>query len=421
MRRPLRIGLDARMGEGVLGGVQQVVIGIAAGLGRLDDGDEEYLFLTTPGADDWLRPHLRGSCRAMTAGSPPWWAGKRQAARAVVSRRISAVAPPLMPRPSEVDVMGSDGTIERAGVDVMHFLCQMAFLTDVPSIYQPHDLQHLRLPELFSPRDIELRERWYRAFCAQASLVAVMTRWGKHDLIDAYGLSDEKVAVVPWGVVIDAYPEPSDADLLRVRDELDLPERFLLFPAQTWPHKNHLGLLQALSQIRETHGTPPPLVCCGHRYEQEPELERVADELGLSAHVRFLGFVSPLELRCLYQLASALVFPSRFEGWGMPVTEAFQAGLAVACSDATVLPEVAGDAALLFDPDDPREIAAAVWRLWSDEQLRHDLAERGRRRAGRLSFDRAARVFRAHYRRIAGRPLSSDDRELIRSSLEGGS
>ena len=128
--------------------------------------------------------------------------------------------------------MVSDGTIEHAGVDIVHFLCQMAFLTEVPSIYHPHDLQHVHLPEMLPARDVELRELWYRAFCEQASLVVAMTQWGRRDLIESYGLRAERTAVVPWGAVTGAFPDPTAADLVETRGELGVPEGFLLYPAQ---------------------------------------------------------------------------------------------------------------------------------------------------------------------------------------------
>ena len=116
-------------------------------------------------------------------------------------------------------------------------------------------------------------------------------------------------------------------------------------------------------------------------------------------------------------MATGLIFPSRFQGWGLPVTQAFSLGVPVACSSVTALPETAAGAALLFDPDDTEAIAEGAWRLWTDAELRASLIKRGRRRAAELSFERAAMTFRAHYRRIAGRRLGDQDRGLIAFSL----
>jgi glycosyltransferase involved in cell wall biosynthesis len=424
----MKVGIDARLEGGAHGGIEQVVIGLAAGLSRLD-GPEQYLFLVRPGADQWIRPYLGGRCRLLVQGEPQ--SSRRLADRVrrtlqwrapVLRRRWQRRWPPpiegreadLEPRSEgRVPLEASDGTIETAGVDVMHFPHQSGFLTRLPTIYQPHDLQHLHHPDLFTEAEIESRELRYRTYCEQAELTVMMTSWGRQDLIEHYGLSPDKVAVVNWGSIIDFYPEPSEQDLADVRARLSLPEEFLLYPAQTWPHKNHERLFEALARIRDRDGVTVSLVCSGRQNEAFEAVRRRAEQLGISGQVLFPGFVTPLELRSLYRLARGLVFPSRFEGWGMPVSEAFSAGLPVASSSATGLGDVVDGAGLLFDPDDVEAMADAILRLWTDSELRADLAESGRRRAEEFSIDRAAKLFRAHYRSIGGRRLSAEDRELL--------
>jgi glycosyltransferase involved in cell wall biosynthesis len=415
----LRVCIDARLSGGH-GGVEQVVIGVAGALSKLVDGDEEYLFLVHPGDDEWLRPHLSGGCRILEVGSHPRRRGLAKRLTWQIEARVAWLArrrvyPPTQGyTPEEIHDLGlSDGTIEAAGVDVMHFLLTLGFLTRVPTIYQPHDLQHLHLPDFFTPREIARRELTYRTFCERASLVVMMTSWGKQDLVARYGVPPEKVAVVPWGSVLSSYPTPSPDDLATVRREMSLPERFLLFPAQTWPHKNHLGLLEALAVLRDRHGLELTTVCPGKHAEHFERIEARARELGLSDSVRFPGFVSPLELRSLYTLATALVFPSLFEGWGLPVSEALWIGLPVACSAIPSLVDMTGDAALTFDPTNPQEIAESIQRIWNDATLRASLAERGKKRSERFTFDHAARLFRAHYRRIGGSGFTDEDRDLL--------
>ena len=219
---PLRVGIDARIPPGRFGGVEQVLIGIAAGLSKLEEGDEEYLFLTNPEQDEWIRPYLQGPCRPLHSRRS--YVNRR--ARAI-GRALAERAPGIGPRYA---VRPSDGTVERAGVEVMHLPIQNAFTTDITSIYQPHDLQHLHLPELFSSWERERRERIYRTYCERAEMVIAMTSWGKGDLIDHYDLPDEKVQVVPWGSVLWEYPEPTPGDLAGLRRRLTLPEEFLLYP-----------------------------------------------------------------------------------------------------------------------------------------------------------------------------------------------
>jgi glycosyltransferase involved in cell wall biosynthesis len=402
---PLRVCIDARLGAGQFGGVEQVVIGLAAALSRLEDGDEEYLFLTHPEQDGWIREYVGGPSRLL------------HPRRSYVNRRSRAVARALIERLPGVGirfaVRPSDGTVERAGADLIHFPFQDAFTTEIPSIYQPHDLQHLHLPELFSGWERARREAIYRTHCERAALVVAMTSWGRRDFIESYGLSPEKVTVVPGGSVLREYPAPSPADLDGLRSRLELPDSFLLYPAQTWPHKNHENLLEALARIRDENGVTIPLVCPGKQTGHYRRIRELVHRLGLAGTTSFPGFVSSLELRGLYELGTALVFPSRFEGWGLPICEAFDAELPVASSTATGLPDVVGDAGVLFDPEDVTEMARQLHRLWTDERLRADLRERGRKRAAEFSFDHTARLFRAHYRQLGGRRLAEQDRILL--------
>jgi glycosyltransferase involved in cell wall biosynthesis len=306
--------------------------------------------------------------------------------------------------------------VERLRADVVHFTIQTGvFATDIPSIYQPHDLQHLHLPEFFTTREIEERELRYRAGCEQAAIVAVMSKWGRQDIIDNYDVDPDRVKIVPWAPILHAYPEPTAADLARVRKERDLPHAFILYPATTWPHKNHVVLFEAMAALKHLRGPRIELVCTGTQNENYPVLEKAMRKLGILDRVRFTGFLAPIELRAIYRLATALVFPSLFEGWGMPVVEAFSEGLPVACSNVTMLPALVGDAGFIFSPRDVGSVAGALDRIWRDDVLRQVLVNRGRARARDFTWEKTARLLRGHYRRLAGHSLSPDDRELLAS------
>jgi glycosyltransferase involved in cell wall biosynthesis len=413
----LRICLDARLIGGESGGVEQALIGLAYGLSRLRDGEEEYHFLTYADADQWIRPYLGGNCRLLTGPPVPRRVkeGQHGPIWSFLRFAFHHLSPLLGRRTIRVERSG--GHPEGLGARVMHFTTQNGFLTDVPSIYQPWDLQHLHLPQFFTPRERLAREVWYRMFCDQAEVVVAPSRWGKRDIVQRYGVPESKVAVVPGAPATASYPEPSEADLAATRRRHLLPERFILYPAQTWPHKNHLGLLDALAHLRDCRGLRVPLVCTGRRNAFFRRIQRRVRALNLADQVQFLGFVGPLELRCLYRLCRAVVFPTLFEGLGMPVLEAFLAGVPVACSQVTCLPELVGDAALLFNPDRREEMAWAVERLWTEGSLCQELMERGYLRVGSFSWDRTALVFRALYRKVAGRALTGQDRELLHACL----
>ena len=417
--RPLSVCIDARLPSGgEVGGVEQFVIGLAHALSGLVGSDEEYLFLMNPGCDEWLKPYIGGGCRIIhgpaATRQPGWMSGlrKNQLVRKAARRLL---APIIQSKQfgANLPLPRSDGMIEREGFDLIHFPSQSAFLTSVPSIYQPWDLQHLHLPQYFSSEVIRKRESEYRAFCDQAKMVAVATSWQKSDLTTKYELPEEKVQVVEPGPPTDSYPTPATKDLQRVHEKFSLPPRFVFYPAQTWPHKNHLGLLQAIAWLRDHAGLIVPLVASGRRNEFYIEIERRIDELNLRNQVQFIGFVSPLELQSLYRLCRAVIFPTLFEGFGLPLLEAFSAGAPTACSNVTSLPMLAGEAARIFDPNNPSSIAEAIDELWTKDDLCAQLVVSGRRRAREFNWQRTASLFRAHYRRLTGRPLSIDDRSML--------
>lgn len=409
--RKLRVCIDARLADGVGGGVQQVLIGLATGLAALDEGPEDYLFLVAGRTPAWLEPHLRGPCRALVAPGEVAW---KRAVRAVVPSAVVQAAWNRLDEARPVQVPASDGTIERAGVHVMHQTLQGGFQTTVPTIYVPHDLQHFHIPEMFSVRDLRWRNATYKVLCEQAKAVLAISRWGKWDLVRHLGLPSDKVKWIHWAPAVDAFPPLEEAECIEVRERLVLGDLgFAYYPAQTWSHKNHVGLFEALALLRQREGLRIPLVSTGFKNDFFPTIEKRARELGVADQIRFLGFVSPEVVQALYRLCRLVVVPSRFEGFGLPVVEAFRLGAAVACSNTSSLPEVAGDAALLFDPERPEDIAQALARLWSDAGLRAELSARGRQRASGFSWVDTARRLRALYRLVGGRNLEPEDRRML--------
>jgi glycosyltransferase involved in cell wall biosynthesis len=395
-----------------------VIIGLASALSRLNDGDERYLFLVDPGHSAWLEPFVFGSCSFLGSdgrvGSPPAPSGGARTARKILKAAIPkplrvAIRTRLERATSRPD---PSGLVEMAAVDVMHFPMQVGFRTAAPTIFAPHDLQHLHLPEFFSPAEIADRETRYRELCAEASIVTVMSTWGKDDIIGKYGLPAEKITVVPGAATIEAYELPGENELAATRDRLGLPDRFALYPAKAWPHKNHLRLVTALQLLRR-RGVDVPVVLTGAQAGLELPVLTAADALGVRDLIHFVGFVTPRQLGALYRLARMMIFPSLFEGWGLPILEALTSGLPLACSNVTCLPAVTAGAAEVFDPYDPAAIAQAVERVWQDDRLRVRLIADGRARAALFSWDHSARMFRACYRMLGGRELSAEDKRLL--------
>lgn len=404
----MRVCLDARVRDVSVGGARQVVIGVANGLSGLQ-GPEEFAFLSYADQGEWLAPHLSGPATQALVRDVRATRGVRALKRAPgIDRLLDRTSTwRAVRRP---DAPASDGTVERLGADVVHFLLADAFLTAVPSVYQVHDLQYLHLPDLF-PVAVRLRrERRDRIFCEQANVVAVMSQWSKSDVVARLAVPPEKVVVVPWASTMEVYePSPAPPDVLR---DARLSTGFVLYPAQAWPHKNHLRLLEALAELRDA-GLRVPLVMTGAHTRHTEAIHARVRHLRLGSQVLDLGFVPGPVLVALYASATAVVFPSLFEGFGIPVVEAMSLGTALACASVCNLPELVRDAAVLFDPHDTTAMASAIRALWTDAGLRQELAARGRMRSIEFSWARTAQVLRAVYRRVAGDPLSAADARLL--------
>ncbi|WP_109487971.1 glycosyltransferase family 4 protein [Occallatibacter savannae] len=418
MTRPLRVCLDARVNPGKSGGLEQFVIGMAAGLSSLCDGDEEYHFLVDRESSSWLTPFLGGRCRLLETRRPESQNLKRSIASIRSVRLVWDWVSPALGDVT-VTVPVSDGTIERAQIDVMHMTLQLGFITDIPSIYHPHDLQYLHLPRYFSRRQRLASRVYQRTLSNRAKLVAVSSTWCKQDVVHQYGISDEKVKVVPLAPASSAYAVPTALEIRDTQTRFSLPPAFAFYPAQTWPHKNHTALLKSLAWLRDRRGLRIPFVSSGFKNSFFPSIEKVIHDLKLESQVRFLGFVSPLELKCLYASCRCVLVPTKFEAASFPLWEAFLAGAPAACSNVTSLPQQAGDAALIFDPDNVEEMADAIERLWTDESLRTNLVALARAKVAQFSWKATATTFRAYYRQLGNRNMTPEDHSILaaRTSL----
>lgn len=222
-----------------------------------------------------------------------------------------------------------------------------------------------------------------------AHRVITISDSAREDIVRNFGLEPGEIDVTPLGVRIPGSRRPRAPG----------GQPTVLCVAQKRPYKNLASLIRAVADLDEE---APILVLPGAPTDHEAELRALADRLGVSGRVRFPAWVSAAELEELYAEATCFVLPSLIEGFGLPVLEAMARGVPVACSDRPALPEVAGDAALFFDPTDPTAVTDAVRRLIRDETLREDLSARGLERAKQFSWRRTAELTLASYRRAIG-------------------
>lgn len=288
------------------------------------------------------------------------------------------------------------------GADLVHSLASTAPLWGrVPRVTTIHDLNYLMVPEAhFGARALGMRLLIPGA-ARRSRRIIVDAASTRDDLREHLGVPAEKVDVVPLAATPPVAVVPTAEAELRAR--LDLGDRrVVLSPGAKRPHKNLATVLEALAALAPQDR--PLLVVSGYRTPYEDELRERAAALGLAADVRFPAWLDAADLEGLYALAELVVLPSRYEGFGLPVLEAMERGVPVVTSDRASLPEVAGDAALLVDPDDAAAIAAALRRLLEDGALRERLIAAGHDQAGRFSWDRTAELTAASYARALGAP-----------------
>jgi glycosyltransferase involved in cell wall biosynthesis len=292
----------------------------------------------------------------------------------------------------------------RSRVQLLHSLASIAPAWGrFRRVVTVHDIIYARFPETHAG----LRDRGMRVLVPlsvrSAHRVMVDASSTKDDLVSMLGADAAKIDVVPLGFGTPARHPPAPEQEVRAR--LGLGERpVILTLSAKRPHKNLAALIAALALVPA--GQRPVLVLPGYPTEYEQVLRELTAARGLADDVRFLDWISAADLEGLWAIARAFVFPSLYEGFGLPVLEAMARGVPVACSDASSLPEVAADAALLFAPHAERAIADAILRLSSDEELRARLIAKGRQRAAQFTWRRTALGVLDCYARAFGLPAA---------------
>ena len=322
------------------------------------------------GSETYVRELLRGLGRV---GHGPYRvvvppiapsAGEGLPTEVAVAYRRAETTPQRLLAIGEARVRPGPLRASFAGAGLVHFPLTIELPTlELPKVVTLHDLQHLDLPAMFPRAERAFRRAVWHPSLRRAARVIVISEFVRRRAVELLGLDPGRIRVVPLGL---------DHDALRPGGGRREP--FLLYPARAWPHKNHARLFEAFALVRR----------------ERPELRLVltgSDVSDVPEGVVSRGHVPWAEVVSLMQRASALVFPSLYEGFGLPPLEAMACGCPVACSNAAALPETVGNAARLFEPRDPRAIADAVLDVLSDPE---EWSRRGIERAARYSWDATA-------------------------------
>jgi glycosyltransferase involved in cell wall biosynthesis len=374
MTAPLRVGVDATAIPARLTGAGIYAAGLLGALARRDDVDLEVL-VGPASADILAAPGLR--LRVVAA------AGAGRPARIAWTQLAAGRA------------------VRRAGNQVLHGLhYELPYRASLPQVVTVHDLTMVTHPEWHEPAKVRYFGWAMRRAVQAADRVLCVSATTARDLAERLGVAPDRVDVTPLGTDLAPASEREIADL-RARLGLDGP--FLVGLGTLEPRKDLPTLVRAFATL--ARDLPHHLVLAGLPGWGAGELAAAVEASGVADRVHLPGYVAEADKAALLSGADLLVYPSRYEGFGLPVLEAMACGTPVVTTTGGSLPEIAGDAALLVEPGDPGQLAAAVVKLLSDQAAWSDLARRGSARAAGFTWERCAEQTLAAYRKaVAGGP-----------------
>jgi glycosyltransferase involved in cell wall biosynthesis len=409
----MRIGINASwMTPGHVGGMEWYVRNLVAQLGTIDH-DNEYVLVTAPnnqGTFQLASPRWKKLVYAGHETSPTMFRVDQgvpapSGRRPQWLRRAYHVLKRLGARASTAAL---NDLIRREGIDL--WFCPLIYAlpldATVPTVTTIPDLQHEYYPDFFTEEELALRAVGYPYSCRVATATIGISKHVADDIIHFYDVPQERVFSTPLALDSSYDLSPSAIDRLvnaaRLKFRIDYD--FIFYPANGWKHKNHEALIEAFSFVRSRHPRLN-LLLTGCEFDVIDRIRPLIRRYRLQQAVRHLGYVSRDDIVGLYAACRLLVFPSLFEGFGLPLLEAMHFGVPVVCSNVTSLPEVGGDAVLYFDPRVPDQIAQAIARCIEDDQLRDRLLAAGKAQANRFSYARTANLTLAIFKKIAAGEL----------------
>lgn len=290
--------------------------------------------------------------------------------------------------------------LRRAGVDLLHALAFVAPLAaPCPFVVTVYDLSFLRYPEAFRPFNRWYLSRFTASSVKRARAVITISESTRQDVIDFLGVPPEQVYTIYCGVDESFQPLP-EPEIAAFRAAHGLPETFLMYLGTLEPRKNVDGLIRAYASWRQRAPNAPPLVVAGGKGWYYGKIFELVESLNLAESVRFPGYIPQEMLPLWYNAASLFIYPSHFEGFGLPVLEAMACGTPVITSTVSSLPEVAGHAARLVDPQDRQALSQAMAQVMSQPDLRAQMREQGLAQAAKFSWSKTAQQTVAIYGKV---------------------
>jgi len=287
-------------------------------------------------------------------------------------------------------------------VDVLHVQYTAPPFAPCPVVTTIHDLAFEHLPETFNRRSWMQLRLTVRRTARRAAHIITVSEYSRQDIIKTYRVAPERISVTPEAASPHFARITNESELGRVRQKYGIQRDYVLSLCSIQPRKNLVRLIQAYSYLRESHlgAELPQLVLAGKKGWLESEIFRTANESSIARDILFTGYVADADLPALYSGARCFVYPSYFEGFGLPVLEAMQCGTPVIVGNRTSLPEVVGDAGILVDPFNPKDFANAIERLVSNPSDRDELREHGIERAKAFNWLETARLTLQVYEQV---------------------
>jgi len=287
--------------------------------------------------------------------------------------------------------------------DLLHVQYTAPLVNPVPIVSTVHDVSFIEHPEYFTTwKRTHLRSNVARTVQIAARIITV-SEFSRDAILRAYPISPDKVRVVPNAASAEFRVVSRGRASQAVLDRFGIQAPYVFSVGDLQPRKNHIGLIAAFAALTAAHPElPHHLVITGQDTWFTPRVHAAAAASGVADRIHFTGFVSDPDLVHLYNASDCFVFPSFYEGFGLPILEAMACGRAVACSNTSAMPEVAEGAGLLFDPRNPTSISRAMADILLDAELRERMESRGLKRAGHFSWRKSAEATLRVYREVVG-------------------
>lgn len=300
-------------------------------------------------------------------------------------------------------VWGMTSDIRRSGIDIFHGLSNELPLNiqrgGCRSVVTIHDLIFLHCPQYYHPIDRMIYDYKFRRACRVADRVVAVSEYTKREIMKYYGTPEEKIDVVYQGCDPMFARKVSALQLDDVRRRYSLPERFLLYVGSIEERKNLMLVAKALDCM-ESAGKDIHVVAVGKRTRYADEIIRYVKGVGHERRFHFCHHVPYDDLPALYTLATAFVYPSRIEGFGIPLLEAITVGVPAIGCKGSCLEEAGGPGSIYVDPDDPRQMARAIEQVLTDEALRRRMVDEGRAYAANFTDEKLCRELSAVYKKL---------------------